>query len=135
MDRRIIRTNRAAPPVGAYSQAIAANGFLFISGQGPNTPAGERIGGPFAEQVKTTFDNLQAIAGGAGATLTDAVRVGVYLRDMSNFAELNELYRSRFARDLPARTTIQSDLPGFEIEIDAILLLPDREPVPTHGGN
>jgi 2-iminobutanoate/2-iminopropanoate deaminase len=124
LDREFITTVNAAPPAGAYSQAVAANGFLFISGQGPNTPAGDRVAGSFEEQARLTFDNLEAIASAAGASLADAVRVGVYLRDMANFADMNELYRERFGRDLPARTTIQSDLPGFEIEVDAIVLLP-----------
>lgn len=124
MRMKAIATDSAAPPAGAYSQAIVANGFLFISGQGPNTPEGKRVTGKFAEQVRLTFDNLEAIAAAAGVSLADAVRVGVYLRDMANFAEMNSLYRERFGAILPARTTIQSDLPGFEIEVDAVLLLP-----------
>jgi enamine deaminase RidA (YjgF/YER057c/UK114 family) len=98
-------------------------------------PGGKRVSGPFAEQAKTTFDNVEAIAAAAGTTLTDAVRVGVYLRDMANFDEMNELYRSRFGSHPPARTTIQSDLPGFEIEIDAILLAPDGSSGPARDGS
>lgn len=124
MAKRLLSTDRAAPPAGAYSQAVEANGFLFIAGQGPTTPAGEPVRGSFEDEARQTFDNLAAIAEAAGASLADAVRVGVYLSDMSNFKPMNELYLERFGTELPARTTIQSDLPGFQIEIDAILLLP-----------
>ncbi len=69
------------------------------------------------------MNNLQAVAAAAGASLADAVRVGVYLRDMSNFAAMNMIYAEFFRDPMPARTTIQSDLPGFEIEIDAVLAM------------
>jgi enamine deaminase RidA (YjgF/YER057c/UK114 family) len=77
--------------------------------------------GSFAEQAQQTFSNVAALAEAAGCSLENAVRVGVYLRDMSNFAEMDAIYRQFFPEPLPARTTVQSDLPGFEIEVDAIL--------------
>jgi len=77
--------------------------------------------GSFAGQAQQTFANVAALAEAAGCSLANAVRVGVYLRDMSNFAEMDEIYRQFFPEPLPARTTVQSDLPGFEIEVDAIL--------------
>jgi reactive intermediate/imine deaminase len=123
MSKELIATDTAAPPAGAYSQAVAANGVLYISGQGPNTPAGERVTGGFEEQARVTFKNVEAIAAAAGASLADAVRVGVYLRDMANFEQMNAIYTEVFGPEFPARTTIQSDLPGFEIEVDAVVLL------------
>jgi 2-iminobutanoate/2-iminopropanoate deaminase len=123
MQKQLISTETAPPPAGPYSQAVVANGLLYLAGQGPNTSAGERISGTFAEQAQLTFENLRAVAAAAGASLADAVRVGVYLRDMTNFEEMNSIYSEYFGPNFPARTTIQSDLPGFEIEIDAIVLL------------
>jgi reactive intermediate/imine deaminase len=123
MPKRAISTDAAPAPAGAYSQAIAAGNLVFLAGQGPFKPGAERVEGGFAEEARQTFANLAAVAEAAGASLADAVRVGVYLRDMSNFAKMNELYREFFPEPLPARTTIQSDLPGFEIEVDAVLLV------------
>ena len=121
--KRPISTDSAPAPGGAYSQAIAAGNLVFLAGQGPFAPSGDKVEGPFAEQARQTFENLAAVAAAAGGSLADAVRVGVYLRDMENFATMNEIYREFFPEPLPARTTIQSDLPGFEIEVDAVLAL------------
>src|SRR5438445_6925 len=110
-------------PGGPYSQAIRSGGFLFLAGQGPFRPDGSKVEGPFEDQARQTLDNLQAVAAAAGASLADAVRVGVYLRDMSNFAAMNRIYAEFFRDPMPARTTIQSDLPGFEIEVDAVLAM------------
>ncbi len=133
MSKSVISTSRAASPGGAYSQAVVAHGFVFIAGQGPTAPDGTPIRGSFDEQARQTFENLAAVAEAAGASLADAVKVGVYLRDMANFPRMNELYRQWFNADLPARTTVQSDLPGFEIEVDAILALPSSSRV-NRGG-
>ncbi len=122
MSERVpIRSDGAPPPGGPYSQAIRSGGFVFLAGQGPFRPDGSKVEGPFEDQARQTLNNLQAVAEAAGASLADAVRVGVYLRDMSNFAALNRIYAEFFREPMPARTTIQSDLPGFEIEVDAVL--------------
>ena len=123
MPKRQLTTDRAPAPGGAYSQAIVAGDLVFLAGQGPTRPSGEMVDGSFRDQARQTFQNLAAVAEAAGGSLADAVRVGVYLRNMDNFAEMNELYREFFPEPLPARTTIQSDLPGFEIEVDAVLLV------------
>ena len=123
MSKQPLSTNRAPPPTGAYSQGIAAGSFVFLAGQGPRRSDGEWLKGSFAEQAQQTFANLAALAEAAGCSLANAVRVGVYLRDTSNFAEMDEIYRQFFPEPLPARTTIQSDLPGFEVEVDAILFI------------
>jgi reactive intermediate/imine deaminase len=121
MPKQPITTDVAATPGGAYSQAIVAGDFVFLAGCTPTLPDGTQVRGPFLEQAAAAFDNLEAVARAAGCTLADAVRVGVYLVDMDDFAAMNELYRERIPEPLPARTTIQSNLPGFAIEVDAVL--------------
>ena len=123
MDKQIVQTDEAAPPGGPYSQATVGAGLIFVAGQTPWTPAGEKVEGSFTEQAEQTFANLEAVVRAAGGSLDRVLRVGVYLRDMANFAEMNRLYVERFGEErLPARTTIQTPLPGFEIEIDAVVL-------------
>ena len=125
LNRIPVRAADAPAPTGPYSQAIRSGGFLFLAGQGPFRPDGSKVESSFEEQARQTFSNLQAVAAAAGASLADAVRVGVYLRDMSDFAVMNKVY-VEFLRDpMPARTTIQSDLPGFDIEVDAIVAVAD----------
>ena len=125
MPRRSLSTDRAPAPGGPYSQAIVCSGFAFLAGQGPTAPDGSRVEGSFEEQARQTFANLQAVAEAAGGSLADAVRVGVYLSDMAYFPTMNDVYVEFFAEPRPARTTIQSALPGFDIEADAILYLGD----------
>jgi reactive intermediate/imine deaminase len=124
MSERTPFSSKDAPPAaGPYSQAIRSGGFLFLAGQGPFRPDGSKVESSFEDQARQTFRNLEAVAAAAGASLADAVRVGVYLRDMSNFAVMNKVY-AEFLRDpMPARTTIQSDLPGFDIEVDAVIAI------------
>ncbi len=120
-----VRAADAPPPAGPYSHAIRSGGFLFLAGQGPFRPDGSKVESSFEEQARQAFSNLQAVAAAAGASLADAVRVGVYLRDMADFGAMNKVY-IEFLRDpMPARTTIQSDLPGFDIEVDAIVAVDD----------
>ena len=124
MTQRIpFRAEGAPRPAGPYSQAIRSGGFLFLSGQGPFLPDGSRVEGSFEEKARQTFRNLEAVAASAGASLADAVRVGIYLRDMADFAVMNKVYAEFVREPMPARTTIQSDLPGFDIEVDAILAM------------
>lgn len=123
MAKRPVQTDQAAPPGGAYSQAIVAGDLVFLAGQTPFTPAGKKVEGSFEDEARRALENLAAVAAAAGGSLDDAVRVGVYLRDMRNFAAMDALYREFFSEPLPARSTIQSDLPGFGIEVDAILSL------------
>jgi reactive intermediate/imine deaminase len=120
MPKQPIASAQAPPPGGPYSHAVAAGGLVFLSGQGPFRADGSRVEGSFEEQARQTFANLEAVAAAAGLSLADAVRVGVYLRDMANFPAMNELYREVFPEPLPARTTIQSDIP-FDIEVDCVL--------------
>jgi len=98
---------------------------VFLAGQGPFHLDGSKVEGTFIDEARQAFGNLQAVAAATGMSLVDAVRVGVYLREMSNFAAMNTVYAEFFSAPWPARTTIQSDLPGFEIEVDAILATGD----------
>jgi len=113
----------AAPAqTGPCSHAVRTGALVFLSGQGPNDPATEEIAASFEDQARQTLSNLAAVATSAGGSLEDAVRVGVYLRDMANFDVMNRVYGEFFSAPYPARTTIQSDMP-IEIEIDAVLAI------------
>jgi reactive intermediate/imine deaminase len=125
MSREQVLTGEAPAPSGGYSQGIRAGGFLYCSGQGPFNSADERIGETIAEQVRQVLENLDAVARAAGATLQDAVRVGMFISDMAHFDEMDAAYRAFFSDPKPARTTVQSDLVGFDVEGDAVVFLGD----------
>lgn len=117
-----ITTNRAAPPGGPYAHATVAGNLVFLAGVTPNLPDGTPVRGDFEEQATAAFRNLEIVAEEAGSSLDQALRVGVYLRDMANFEAMNEFFATYFSQSSPpVRTTICVDLPGFEIEVDAIL--------------
>lgn len=122
--RTQIQTEAAPPPAGTYSQGIASPGFVFLAGQGPFSAEGVRVGETFADQVRQTFANLQAVAEAAGTSLEHALRIGVYLRTLDDFAEFNEVSKEFLSAPYPARTTIQADLRGFDVEVDAIVAVP-----------
>lgn len=115
----------APAPAGPYSPGIVHGGFLFLAGQGPFDAEGTMVGGTFAEQVRQTFANLEAVANAAGTSMAHAVRIGVYLNDMADWPEFNEVSREHLTEPYPARTSIQADLSGFLVEIDAIVAIPD----------
>ena len=117
----------APSPSGPYSQGIRVGDLLFCAGQGPMDRNGERVGVTFAEQVKQTFDNLEAVAAAAGTSLEHTVRLGVFLRDLSDFASFNELAAARLTMPYPSRTTVSASLPGFDVEVDAIIWIPDSK--------
>ena len=119
--RKKIYTQEAPPPAGTYSQGIIAGGFLFIAGQGPFDLEGKKCPDTFRNETLRTLNNLESIAVAAGASIQNAVRIGVYLLDMNNFQEMNKIFIEYFSQPYPVRTTIQADLRGFQIEIDAIV--------------
>jgi 2-iminobutanoate/2-iminopropanoate deaminase len=121
-----IDSHNAPPKAGPYSHAVRTGNIVFLSGQGPFHPETGAIPEAFDEQVRQTLRNLASAAEAAGGSLADAVRVGVYLRDMANFPVLNEVYPEFFQEPYPARTTIQSGI-RIEVEIDAVLELADHE--------
>ena len=123
MPRTPVLSPDAPPPSGGYSQGIVAGGFLFLAGQGPFDASGNRAGTTIAEQVRQVLENLDAVARAAGGSLQNAVRCGMYISDMAHFAEMDAEYRRFFSDPMPVRTTIQSDLVGFDVEGDAVVLL------------
>jgi reactive intermediate/imine deaminase len=120
-----IKTSNAPAASGGYSQAIVADRFVFLSGQGPYAPDGSVVSGSIESQVRQVFANLSAVAEAAGGSLANAVRVGVYLSSLEHFDEMDRVYRQLLSEPKPARTTIQSDLVGFDVEADAVVLLGD----------
>jgi 2-iminobutanoate/2-iminopropanoate deaminase len=125
MARAPVLSGEAPPPSGGYSQGIRAGDLLFLSGQGPYDDDGNRIGSSIAEQVRQVLANLDAVARAGGGSLQNAVRVGMYISDMKHFDEMDAAYREFFREPRPARTTIQSDLVGFDVEGDAVVWLGD----------
>lgn len=126
MTKQVIHAPEAAPPGGPYSQAVVAGDFVYLAGATPHRTDRSLVEGSFADQAHATFTNLATVADAAGASLRDAVRVGVYLRDLDDFAEMNTLFAEYFGTEPPVRTTLQADLPGFAIEVDAVLYHPAK---------
>jgi 2-iminobutanoate/2-iminopropanoate deaminase len=126
-EREAVRTERApAPFQGApYSQAIRANGLVFVSGQLALRPDhAEIVGEDIGEQTEQVFDNLQAILEEAGSSLDKLIKTTVFLTDLGDFAGMNEVYARRVGKPPPARATVEiSNLPsGAKVEIEAIAL-------------
>jgi 2-iminobutanoate/2-iminopropanoate deaminase len=116
----------APAAIGPYSHAVRTGGLLFCSGQIPLDPeTGELVGATPAEQARRCLDNLAAVCEAAGAQLADAVRLTVYMTDLSAFAEVNEAYASYFEAEPPARVAIGvAALPkGAQVEVDAVVAL------------
>jgi 2-iminobutanoate/2-iminopropanoate deaminase len=123
MKRHIIASKKAPSAVGPYSQAVAAGGFVFISGQIPLDPAtGRTVEGDIAAQTERVMANLGAVLEAAGLGFADVVKTTIYLADIADFAAVNEIYGRHFPQDPPARATVQvAALPkAARIEIDAI---------------
>jgi 2-iminobutanoate/2-iminopropanoate deaminase len=123
--RQVIATNGAPKAIGPYSQAIRANGFIFVSGQTPIDPTNQQlISGSIGEQTERVLRNIDAILQQAGSNMAKIVRCGVFLKDMNDFGAMNEVYAKFFPNDPPARSTVQAArLPkDCQVEIDAIAL-------------
>jgi len=121
--REVIATNDGPKAIGPYSQAIKANGFVFVSGQIPLDPATQQlIEGDVAAQTERVLQNLAGILKAAGSSLPQVVRAGVFLKNMSDFAAMNEVYGRYFTEAPPARSTVEvTRLPkDVLVEIDVI---------------
>jgi 2-iminobutanoate/2-iminopropanoate deaminase len=126
--REAVMAPDAPAPAGPYSHAVRSGGLLFCSGQVPIDPAtGKLVEGSIGDQARQCLENLTTVCRRSGVTLADAVRMSIYVTDISTFAQVNEVYGAYFAADPPARTTIGvAALPGgAQIEMDAIVALRD----------
>lgn len=121
----VISTEKGPKAIGPYSQAIRANGFIFVSGQVAFDPAtGQLVEGDVGKQTARVLDNLKAIMEAAGSSLEKAIRATVFLKDMNDFTAMNEVYARYFSHQPPARSTVEvARLPrDVRVEIDLIAL-------------
>ena len=126
--REPVNAPNAPEAIGPYVHAIKAGGLLFCSGQIPLDPrTGDTVGSTPADQAGRCLENLAAVCQAAGASLGDAVKVTIYMTDMSAFASVNEVYASFFESSPPARVAIGvAALPrGVQVEMDAVVALED----------
>jgi 2-iminobutanoate/2-iminopropanoate deaminase len=128
MNREVVLTDKAAPPIGPYSQAIKTNGtLLFTSGQIPLDAAGQLVPGGITEQTHAVFANVKAILEKAGTGFGHVIKTTVFLLDMNEFGAMNEIYKTYFSGSQPpARSTIQvARLPkDARVEIEVVALIP-----------
>jgi 2-iminobutanoate/2-iminopropanoate deaminase len=125
MKPETLRSEGAPTPLGPYSQAIRAGGFVFVSGQLALDPAsGAPIAGDIRVQTRAVLDAIAAILGAGGGTLADVVKTTVFLTDLGDFAGMNDVYGAAFRAPFPARSTVEVSRlpPGLLVEIDAVAL-------------
>ncbi len=121
--KEIIKTDKAAQPVGPYNQAVRHKDLLFVSGQIPMDPAtGELVKGDVRDQTRLVMENMKAILEAAGMDFSNVVKCSIFISDMNDFPKVNEVYASFFREDPPARETVQvGALPKFvDVEISCI---------------
>jgi len=126
MARQSISTDHAPAAIGPYSQAVRSGDTIYLSGQIPLDPAsGQLVDGDITVQARRAFDNLKAVCEGAGGSFEEVVRVGLYLVDLGQFAQVNAVMAEYFAAPYPARSTVEvSGLPrGAVFEVDAVMVL------------
>ena len=128
MSKQIIESKKVPAPIGPYSQAVIANGFLFASGQVAFDPkTGELVLSDIASETKQVMENIKSILEAAELTFAHVVKTTIFLSDMGLFAQVNEVYGSYFSKDFPARETVAvKTLPrnvNIEISITAVLTL------------
>jgi 2-iminobutanoate/2-iminopropanoate deaminase len=124
---RVVSTRDAPKPLGPYSQGVAIGGFIFCSGQiGLDPVTGLIASGGAAREAERALLNLKAVLEAAGTGLNEVVKVTLFLRDLKDFSDVNEVYARYFGESLPARTTLEvSALPrGALVEVDAIARVP-----------
>jgi 2-iminobutanoate/2-iminopropanoate deaminase len=120
---KTITTSGAPKPVGPYSQAVIAGGFVFLSGQGPLDPATNRlVEGDIAAQTERVLENLRAVLEASGSSLAQVLKTTVFLKDLNDFRKMNEVYARYFPEHPPARSTIEAARLPLDtlVEIDAI---------------
>ncbi|MEO6263506.1 MAG: RidA family protein [Luteimonas sp.] len=125
MARQPISTERAPAAIGPYSQAVRSGDTVHLSGQIPLDPdSGQLVEGDITVQARRAFDNLKAVCEAAGGSLDEVVRVGLYLTDLGQFAQVNAVMAEYFQAPYPARSTVEvSGLPrGAVFEVDAVMV-------------
>ena len=124
-DRTVISTAQAPAAIGTYSQAIKAGHTIYLSGQIGLDPATMQMVEGIDAQIVRVFENLEAVAAAAGATLDDAVKFNIYLTDLANFAKVNEIMAKYLTEPYPARAAVGvASLPrGALVEADAVLVV------------
>ena len=123
MDKVVIHTTEAPKAIGTYSQGIKSDNFVFTSGQIPINPkSGKLIKGDFKSEVKQVLTNLNGVLKGGGSSLQQAIKLTVFLTDLSHFAQVNEIFNEFFPDNPPARSAVQvSALPmNARVEIEAV---------------
>ena len=116
-------------PRGPYSPAVRAGDFIFVAGQGPTDPATNQFSfGDIRHETRVVLNNIRLILEGCGASITDAVKVSVFLKDGRDFAAMNEVYAEFFGSAKPARTTVETRFanPDMKVEIDCIAYAPRK---------
>ncbi len=129
MSKKIISTDRAPSAIGAYSQAVRAGDTVYISGQIPLDPVTmEVVDGDFSAQARRVFENFKAICEAAGGDLSQVVKMSIFLTDLSNFPQVNEVMAEYVPEPFPARAAVEvSALPkGVDVEVEGILVLADQ---------
>ena len=124
--KQVINTNEAPGAIGPYSQAIKANGFLFVSGQLPIDPAtGVFAGSDIESQTHQSLKNVLAVVAAAGGNAKSIVKTTVFLKDMNEFAAMNQAYATYFSEDAPARAAVEvARLPkDARVEIEAVAVI------------
>ena len=122
---KTVSTNNAPAAIGPYAQGIIVNNMFYSSGQIPLTAAGELVDGDIKEQTNQVFENLKAVLEAAGTSLSKVVKTTVFMKDMNDFAEMNEVYASHFGEHKPARSAVEvARLPkDVKVEIEVIALV------------
>lgn len=117
--RKVIKTSKAPKPSGVYSQGIVSGDFVFVAGQGSINPENNQLElGDIRSETRRVLKNISAILEEAGSSLSNAIRMGVFLADMKDFDGMNEVFREFFPENPPARTTVGCSLPEVKVEID-----------------
>jgi 2-iminobutanoate/2-iminopropanoate deaminase len=125
MKKRVIHTEKAPKAIGPYSQAIQAGNFLFLSGQIPLDPiTGEFVKGDIRQQARRVLENLKGVLESQNLSMEDVVKVTIFLKDIGNFNQVNEVYATYFPSSPPARSTVEvARLPrDADLEIEAIAI-------------
>ncbi len=128
--RKVVLTEKAPIPRGPYSQGIVASGpVVYVAGQCPISLETQQFDlGTIEHETRLTLNNVKAVLEAAGTDLAHVVKTNVYLKDLADFPAMNEVYKSFFPEEPPARSTVQADLlGGMKVEIDAIAVLPEGE--------